>query len=90
MPRRRNARVTQFMLLRPGIRYWFLLGYNIFYMLNYSILQPIFCFWDTVICVVKGKYEINKIYVMKAKCQLLVTANLLIYDCFYIINYSVL
>ena len=35
-----------------------------------------FCFWDTVIRVTKAKYKINKIYVIKAKYQLLVIANL--------------
>ena len=78
------------MLLRPGIRYWFLLGYNIFYMLNYSILPPIFCFWDLVICVMKRECKINKIYVIEAKYQFLVIPNLLTCHCFYIINYSVL
>ena len=49
-----------------------------------------FCFWDTVICVIKAKYKINKIKVIKAKYQLLVIANLLIYHFFYMFNYSVL
>ena len=49
-----------------------------------------FCFWDTVTRVIKAKYEINKINVMKAKYQLLVIANLLIYHYFYMLSYSVL
>ena len=56
------------MLLRRGIRYWLLLGYNIFYMLHYSILYNLyFCFWDTIIRIIKAKYKINKIYVIKAR-----------------------
>ena len=89
MSQRQNTKVPKF-VLRLGIRYWFLLGYNIFYMLNYFILYPMFCFWDTVTRVIKAKYEINKINVMKAKYQLLVIANLLIYHYFYMLSYSVL
>ena len=33
----------------------------------------------TVICVIKTKYEINKIYVIKAKYMILVIANLLLF-----------
>ena len=64
------------MLLRQGIRYWLLLGYNIVYILSYSFLQPLFFFWDTVICVIKAKYKINKIYVIKARYTLMVIARL--------------
>ena len=42
-------------------------------MLNYSILQHI-CFWDSY--DIKTKYEIIKIYVVKAKYKLLVNASL--------------
>ena len=87
---RRKTKVTKLVLLRPGIRYWFLLDYKIFYMLNYSILWLMFCFWDTVVRVIKAKYKVNKINVIKAKYQLLVIANLLIYYFFYMLNYSVL
>ena len=45
-------------------------------MLSCSILQPIFCFCDTVIRDIKTKYEINKIYVIKARFTLLVIARL--------------
>ena len=48
-----------------------------------------FCFWDTAICVIKAKYEINKTNVIKAKYQLLVIANVLIYDYFYMLINSV-
>ena len=33
-------------------------------------------FWDTVICVIKAKYEIKQIYVIKAWYTLQVTARL--------------
>ena len=48
-----------------------------------------FCFWDTVIRVIKAKCKINKINVIKVKYQLLVVANLLIYHFFYMLNCSV-
>ena len=69
-------KLTKFTILRRNISYWFMLRYNFFYMLIYSILWLIFCFWDAVIVVIKVKYEINKIYVIKAKYKILVIANL--------------
>ena len=36
-------------------------------MLNYSDFNLCFCFWNTIICVIKAKYKINKIYVIKAR-----------------------
>ena len=35
-----------------------------------------FCFWNTVIRVIKAKYKINKIYAIKARYTLLVVAGL--------------
>ena len=61
-----------------------LYGQLLFLITHFSI------FWDTVIRVIKAKCEINKIYVIKAKYQLLVIANLLIYNYVYMLNYFVL
>ena len=69
-------KLTKITVLRRNISYWLLLRYNFFYMVNYSVLRLIFCFWDAVICVIKAKYEIRKIYVIKSKCKILVIANL--------------
>ena len=33
-------------------------------------------FWDAIIYVIKAKYEINKIYSIKAKYKLLIIATL--------------
>ena len=43
------------MFFRHGIHYWLLLDYNIIYVLSYSILQPIFLFFEIVIHVMKAK-----------------------------------
>ena len=44
-------------------------------MLNYSFLLHIFGFLDTIFYVIKAKYEIVKIYVIKVKYKLLVSLN---------------
>ena len=64
------------MLLRRGIRYWLLLGYNIFCMLNTLFYNLCFRFGDTIIRAMKTKYEINKIYVIRARYTLLVIVRL--------------
>ena len=45
-------------------------------MLNCTFYDMFFYFWDTVIYVIKVKYEISKIYGIKAKYKLLVIAML--------------
>ena len=45
------------MLLRQGIRYWLLLGYNIVYILSYSFLQPLFLFLGYSYLRHKGKIQ---------------------------------
>ena len=53
-----------------------MLIYNFNHMLNYSILQYILIFLDTVIYAIKAKYEFNKIYSSKTKYKLLFIATL--------------
>ena len=62
--------LTKLTVLRRNISYCLLLRYNFFYTLNYSILRLIFCFWDAVVCIIKAKCEINKIYVIKVKYKM--------------------
>ena len=60
------------MLSRQGIPYWLLLGYDIFYAVNYSTYRLSFCFWDAIICVMKAKCRIANTYVIKTRYVLLV------------------
>ena len=64
------------MLLRRGIRYWLLLGYSIVTCLVILFYNLFFSFWETVIRVIKAKYENNGIYVIKARYTLVVIARL--------------
>ena len=57
---RGNMKLTKIRVLRWNISCWLLLRYSFFYMLKYSILWLIFCFWDSVTCVIKTKYKINR------------------------------
>ena len=69
-------KLTKFLVLRRGIRYWLMVVCNISFMPFTLFYNLRFCFWDTIIRVIKVKYKVNEIYVIKAKDQLLV---LLIY-----------
>ena len=54
----------------------FLLGYNVFICLITLFYNLCFCFWDTIIRVIKVKYKIHIIYAIKARYALQVTASL--------------
>ena len=58
-----------------------MLIYKFNHMLNCTFYDMFFNFWDTVIYVIKAKYEISKIYGIKAKYKLLVIAVIISFIC---------